>query len=80
MLTNTNLAHLVFQETESQLFDIFDIPYYKIFERYLQLLGQDPRQKKKFRNTILTIVVISIVSIIIPTVRKIYTNCFIMKI
>ena len=80
MLTNTSLAHSVFQETESHLFDIFDIPYYKILERYLQLLGQDPRQKKKFRNTILTIVVISIVSILIPTVRKIYTNYFTMKI
>ncbi|XP_043511733.1 uncharacterized protein LOC122529552 [Frieseomelitta varia] len=66
----------LFQETESHLFDIFDIPYYKILERYLQLLGQDPRQKKKFRNTILTIVVISIVSILIPTTLELFTSLY----
>ncbi|XP_071873036.1 odorant receptor 13a-like isoform X3 [Bombus fervidus] len=38
-----------------------------MLEKYLQLLGQDPRQKNGFRNFIVTAVVISITGNIIPT-------------
>lgn len=52
--------------------DIFDILYYKMARKYLQLLGQDPQQTNEFRNIIVIIVVISITGNIVPTVRKIY--------
>ena len=45
-----------------------------MLEKYLQLLGQDPRQKNGFRNFIVTAVVISIIGNIIPTVRKDLVN------
>lgn len=67
---NLNLRHLVFQKTRRQCPDIFDIPYYKMVEKYFQLLGQDPRLKNEFRNFIVTVVVISISGNIVPTVRK----------
>ncbi|XP_043594043.1 uncharacterized protein LOC122572732 [Bombus pyrosoma] len=45
-----------------------------MLEKYLQLLGQDPRQKNGFRNFIVTAVVISIVGNIIPTSLELYTS------
>ena len=50
--------------------EIFHVPYYNKLERYIQLLGQDPRHKSSTRNIIVMIVVISIASITIPAVRK----------
>ncbi|XP_050580530.1 uncharacterized protein LOC126917572 isoform X1 [Bombus affinis] len=63
-----------FQETDRQSSDIFDVPHYKMLEKYLQLLGQDPRQKNGFRNFIVTAVVISIIGNIIPTSLELYTS------
>ncbi|KAK1126046.1 hypothetical protein K0M31_005573 [Melipona bicolor] len=59
---------LAFQQKQSP--DIFDVPYYKTLEKYMQLLGQDPRQKNGVRNFIVTAVMISITANIVPTVRK----------
>ena len=42
-----------------------------MLEKYLQFLGQDPRQRDKFRNVIVTVMVTSITGIVVPTVRKI---------
>ncbi|XP_031366026.1 uncharacterized protein LOC102674214 isoform X2 [Apis dorsata] len=71
---NLNLSYSVFQKTERQYPEIFNIPYYKMVEKYFQLLGQDPRQKSKFRNCIVTVVVISISSNIVPTSIELYTS------
>nr|XP_033190332.1 uncharacterized protein LOC117156927 [Bombus vancouverensis nearcticus] len=65
---------LAFQETERQSPDIFDVPHYKMLKNYLQLLGQDPRQKNGFKNFIVTAVVISITGNIIPTSLELYTS------
>ncbi|XP_068965470.1 odorant receptor Or2-like [Bombus flavifrons] len=65
---------LAFQETERQSPDIFDVPHYKMLKKYLQLLGQDPRQKNGFKNFIVTAVVISITGNIIPTSLELYTS------
>ncbi|XP_050580533.1 uncharacterized protein LOC126917573 isoform X2 [Bombus affinis] len=46
--------------------EIFHVPYYNKLERYIQLLGQDPRHKSSTRNIIVMIVVTSIASITIP--------------
>lgn len=51
---------------------MFDIPYYKMLEKYLQIVGQDPRQRDIFRSIIVTIMVISITGILVPTVRETY--------
>ncbi|XP_012349498.1 uncharacterized protein LOC100863505 isoform X2 [Apis florea] len=64
----------IFQKTERQYPEIFDIPYYKMVEKYFQLLGQDPRLKSNFRNCIVTVVVISISSNIVPTSIELYTS------
>ncbi|XP_031366028.1 uncharacterized protein LOC102674214 isoform X4 [Apis dorsata] len=64
----------IFQKTGRQCPDIFDIPYYKMVEKYFQLLGQDPRLKNEFRNFIVTVVVISISGNIVPTSIELYTS------
>lgn len=68
-IINVSLEYSVFQKTGDP--EIFHVPYYNKLERYIQLLGQDPRHKNSIRNMIVIIVVTSIASITIPTVRKI---------
>ncbi|XP_016770783.1 odorant receptor 63a-like isoform X3 [Apis mellifera] len=64
----------VFQKTKKQHNEIYDIPYYKMMEKYIRFLGQDPRQKNEFRNIIVFILVISIASILIPTTLELYIS------
>ena len=71
-ILNLSSGLSVFQKTKKQHNEIYDIPYYKMMEKYIRFLGQDPRQKNEFRNIIVFILVISIASILIPTVRKIH--------
>ncbi|XP_043510772.1 odorant receptor 9a-like [Frieseomelitta varia] len=68
----TDADALAFQQRQSP--DIFDVPYYKTLEKYMQLLGQDPRQKNGFRNFIVTAVVISITGNIVPTLLELYIS------
>lgn len=60
----------MFQKTGREYSNIFDIPYYKVLKKYLQFLGQDPYQECKYRNIITIIMLISMIAIFIPTVRK----------
>ncbi|XP_017754778.1 PREDICTED: uncharacterized protein LOC108546974 [Eufriesea mexicana] len=71
---NLNLRYLVFQKDKEQGPDIFDIPHYKMLQKYLQVLGQDPHQRDEVRNVIVTIVVISIVGIVVPSSLEFYTS------
>ena len=71
-ILNLSSGLSVFQKTKKQHNEIYDIPYYKMMEKYIRFLGQDPRQKNEFRNIIVFILVMSIASILIPTVRKIH--------
>ncbi|XP_043594039.1 uncharacterized protein LOC122572729 isoform X2 [Bombus pyrosoma] len=54
--------------------EIFYISYYNKIERYIQLLGQDPRHKSSTRNIIVMIVMINIASIIFPTIIEILAS------
>ncbi|KAK9306166.1 hypothetical protein QLX08_003060 [Tetragonisca angustula] len=45
-----------------------------MIEKYLQFLGQDPRQSDKFRNIIVTVMVTSITGIVVPTSLELYTS------
>lgn len=71
-ILNLSSGLSVFQKTKNQHNEIYDIPYYKMMEKYIRFLGQDPRQKNEFRNIIVFTLVIGIASILIPTVRKIH--------
>lgn len=62
---NLNLQH--FQIYGGQCLDIFEIPYYKSLKKWLTLSGLYP-----LRNTIVILVVISIISVTLPLVRKQY--------
>ena len=64
----------VFQKTRNKCINIFDIPYYKLLEKYMKFLGQDPRQRDGFRNIIVIVMVASISGILIPTVRNVMLN------
>ncbi|XP_071873043.1 uncharacterized protein [Bombus fervidus] len=55
---------------------MFDIPYYKMLEKYLQIVGQDPRQRDIFRSIIVTIMVISITGILVPTSLEVYRSLY----
>nr|XP_033190330.1 uncharacterized protein LOC117156923 [Bombus vancouverensis nearcticus] len=54
--------------------EILHVTYYNKLERYIQLLGQDPRHKSSTRNMIVIIVVTSIVSITIPTTIELFAS------
>ncbi|XP_017754793.1 PREDICTED: odorant receptor 9a-like [Eufriesea mexicana] len=64
----------VFQKQRTHDRDIFDILYYKMAKKYLQLLGQDPQQTNEFRHIIVIIVVISITGNMVPTSIELYTS------
>ncbi|XP_028523218.2 uncharacterized protein LOC107999654, partial [Apis cerana] len=64
----------VFQKTGREYSNIFDIPYYKVLKKYLQFLGQDPYQECKYRNIITIIMLISMITIFIPTIFEIYVS------
>ncbi|XP_031771341.1 putative odorant receptor 71a isoform X2 [Apis florea] len=64
----------VFQKTRNKCTNIFDIPYYKLLEKYMKFLGQDPRQRDGFRNIIVIAMVTSISGILIPTSLELYTS------
>ncbi|XP_048265906.1 uncharacterized protein LOC105665636 [Bombus terrestris] len=55
---------------------MFDIPYYKMLEKYLQVVGQDPRQRDIFRSIIVTIMVTSITGILVPTSLEVYRSLY----
>ncbi|XP_033180583.1 uncharacterized protein LOC117152538 [Bombus impatiens] len=55
---------------------MFDIPYYKMLEKYLQIVGQDPRQRDIFRSIIVTIMVTSITGILVPTLLEVYRSLY----
>ncbi|XP_043594037.1 uncharacterized protein LOC122572728 [Bombus pyrosoma] len=71
-IINVSLEYSVFQKTGDP--EIFHVPYYNKLERYIQLLGQDPRHKNSIRNIIVIIVVTSIASITIPTTIEILAS------
>ncbi|XP_031771346.1 uncharacterized protein LOC100872285 isoform X1 [Apis florea] len=52
-----------------QCLDIFEIPYYKSLKKWLTLSGLYP-----LRNTIIILVVISIISVTLPLIFAIYTS------
>ncbi|CAL7940218.1 unnamed protein product [Xylocopa violacea] len=54
--------------------DIFDIPYYKMLQKYLQLLGQDPHQSNEIRKIILIVILISGASVFIPTSIEVFVS------
>ncbi|XP_050580536.1 uncharacterized protein LOC126917575 isoform X1 [Bombus affinis] len=54
--------------------EILHVTYYNKLERYIQLLGQDPRHKSSTRNMIVIIVVTSIASITIPTTIELFAS------
>ncbi|XP_006615140.2 uncharacterized protein LOC102673807 [Apis dorsata] len=64
----------IFQKTRNKCINIFDIPYYKLLEKYMKFLGQDPRQRDGFRNIIVITMVTSISGILIPTSLELYTS------
>lgn len=70
---NLNLdSLLVFQKIDYT--EIFHVPYYKNIDKFMKLLGQDPRHKNSTRSMIVIIVATSIVSVTLPTVREIYQS------
>lgn len=71
-ILNLSSGFSVFQKIEKQRNEIYDIPQYKMIEKYIRFLGQDPRQKSESRTIIVFTLIISIASIVIPTVRKLY--------
>ncbi|XP_061937825.1 odorant receptor 63a-like [Apis cerana] len=64
----------VFQKIEKQRNEIYDIPQYKMIEKYIRFLGQDPRQKSESRTIIVFTLIISIASIVIPTILELYIS------
>ena len=59
--------YVVFQKTGEQYPNIYDIPYYNMIKMYLRFLGLDPHQK--YGLIIVTIMVTSMTSVLIPMVR-----------
>ncbi|CAL7940216.1 unnamed protein product [Xylocopa violacea] len=68
------MGYLVFQRNRREHLDIFDIPHYKMLQKYLQFLGQDPHQRSETRKIILFVMMIATAGIYIPTSIAIYVS------
>ncbi|CAL7940217.1 unnamed protein product [Xylocopa violacea] len=64
----------LFQRNRREHLDIFDIPHYKMLQKYLQFLGQDPHQRSETRKIILFVMMIATAGIYIPTSIAIYVS------
>ncbi|XP_053981953.1 odorant receptor 67a-like isoform X2 [Hylaeus volcanicus] len=64
----------VFQKNDDLNFIPGEIPYYSTLTKYLILVGQHPQQSNLSRKTILTILLISLISLLVPSFITITTS------
>ncbi|XP_054009141.1 uncharacterized protein LOC128892634 [Hylaeus anthracinus] len=69
-----NMSSKVFQKNDDLNFISGEIPYYSTLTKYLILVGQHPQQSNLSRKTILTILLISSISLLVPTIIAITTS------
>ncbi|XP_043511732.1 uncharacterized protein LOC122529551 [Frieseomelitta varia] len=71
---NLSLDYIAFQRYGKQYHRVFEISYYKILKKYLQLVGLNPQGKERFGDFSIVVALISIASIFVPTILEFYAS------